>query len=104
MRGLVGLVAALVLWSAMAWVWVQISGNAHVCSIVGAQTTDANGQTPALTQAEMDELVRERCGPRASVADLMVFAAGYIVILGVVAVRAERPSVGTRDDLPGRDG
>ena len=103
MRWFVGLVAALVLWSAMAFLWVQMTGNGHVCGILGSQTTDANGQTPALTQAEMDKLVNERCGPRPSLADIVVFGTGYLVILGVFAVRAGRPSNESRDDplVPG---
>jgi len=96
-RWLVGLVAALVLWTAIAWVWITVSGNAHVCSIL--QPVAADGQTLApLTEAEQDDLIRERCGPRASVGDILVFASGYLVIVGVFAVLAERRSDKSRDD------
>jgi len=96
MRWLVGLVAALVLWSAMAFLWVALTGNAHVCTIL--QTPDANGQTLQLTQAEMDEYVNANCGPRASLGDILVIATGYLVILGVFAIRATGPSDESRDD------
>jgi hypothetical protein len=99
MRWLVGLAAALVLWTAMAWVWVTVSGNAHVCGILSPAAVGA----PELTEAEQQELTRERCGPRPSVADFVVFGTGYVVILAVFAVRAERRSDESRDDplVPG---
>jgi hypothetical protein len=101
MRWLVGLVAALVLWTAMAWVWVAVSGNAHVCSILAASVGE-----PELTSAEQLELTRERCRPRASVADIVVFGTGYVVILavfGVFAARAGSPPDDSRNDplVPG---
>ena len=90
-RSLVGFAAALALWTAMAWFWVTVSGNAHVCSLLQAPT--AAGQTEApLTEAEQQEQTRQRCGPRASLGDILVFGTGYVVILGLFAVCATRPS------------
>ncbi len=96
-RSLVGLVAALVLWSALALFWlITTPGEARVCSILGAQTTDANGQ--ALTQAEMDELTRQRCERGPSLGVILLFGNGYVVIIGLFAVWADRRSEGSSDD------
>jgi hypothetical protein len=96
-RSLVGLIAALVLWTALALFWfVATPGEAHVCSILGAQTTDANGQT--LTQAEMDELQRQRCERPPSPVAILVFGNGYVVIIGLFAVWADRRPEGSSDD------
>lgn len=91
MRRALTLAAALVLWTAMAWAWVTVTGNMHVCSIL--QTISAAGEPtpPPLTQAEMDAWTRERCGPRASFADILIFGTGYLVIIGVAAIRASSP-------------
>jgi hypothetical protein len=100
-RSLFGFVAALLLWSALAVVWVGLTGNAHVCSIL--QTPDADGQTPELTEAEQVALTNERCGPRASLVDILVFGTGYVVIITAFVVYATRPSDKSRDDplVPG---
>ncbi len=99
-RSLVGLIAALVLWSALAWLTDTVNAGAHVCSILGLpeQTTDANGQTRALTQAEMDKWVRERCDRPPSPVAILVFGTGYVVIIAVFVGRADRRSEGSSDD------
>lgn len=103
-RSLVGLVAVLVLWTALALFWlIATPGEGRVCSILGAQTTDANGQTPALTQAEMERLVSERCERGPSLGVILLFGNGYVVIIGLFAVWADRRSDGSSDDplVPG---
>jgi hypothetical protein len=102
-RSVVGLVAALVLWTALALFWlIATPGEAHVCGIVGVQTTDANGQT--LTQAEMDRLVSERCDRGPSLGVILLFGNGYVVIVGLFAVWADRRSERSSDEPLGPSG
>jgi hypothetical protein len=89
----------------MGWWWLNLFGGAHVCG--GLLSPVAAGQTlEPLTEAEQQDLIRKRCGPRFSVAEKYVFGAGYVVIIAVVgvsAVRAGRPSDESGDDplVPG---
>lgn len=88
-RALLSFVAALVLWTAAGWAWVEVTGNAHVCSLLQAPGPD--GRQPELTEAEQIELTRERCGPRASLGDILLVATGYVVIVTGFALYATRP-------------
>ena len=99
-RWLVGLVAALVLWTALATLVTTVMEGGYVCSIL-TPTTDANGQQ--LTQAEMDKLTRERCDRGPSLGGILLFGTGYVVIVAGFLARADRPSDRSRDDplVPG---
>jgi len=89
-RSIVGLVAALVLWSALAWLTVTVNAGGHVCTILGPDP-DVNGQTPELTQAEWDELTHRQCDRPPSPVAILVFGTGYVVIVAGFLALADRP-------------
>lgn len=92
-RSVVGLVAALVLWTAMAWLLtVTVNSGGRVCSILN--TVDANGEQ--LTQDEM----RARCNRPPSPLAIFVVGMGNVVIIAAFVVRADRRSEGSSDDPP----
>lgn len=96
MRSLLALIAALVLWTAMAWIVTTVMEGGHVCSILS--TVDGNGQTEQLTQAELDKLTHERCDRGPSMGGILLFGTGYVVIIAAFVVRADLQSQRSNDD------
>jgi hypothetical protein len=90
-RALVGFVAALVLWTAMALFWfVATPGEGHVCSLLQTPAEAGETEPPPLTDAELAELTRQRCDRPPSLTSILVFGTGYVVIIGVFAARGTR--------------
>lgn len=89
---LVGFAAALVLWSLLAWFWVVMTGSAHVCSILQAPAAVGERSPRPMTAVEQLEYANQRCGPRPSLGVILVFGAGYVLIIGAIAARVTRPS------------
>jgi hypothetical protein len=90
---LVGFVAVLVLWTALALFWFMATpGEGHVCGLLQTPTAVGEPSPPPLTDAELIELTNERCGRPPSLASILVFGTGYLVMIGAFAARSTRPS------------
>jgi hypothetical protein len=84
---MLALLAVLIVWSVLAWAFIFAFSGGHVC-FIGQQVVEAgDGTLRPMTDAEMAAATAARCN-RPDVGAIAVFGIGYVVIAGVVIVRA----------------
>ncbi len=84
---LLALLAVLIVWSLLAWALIFAFSGGHVCSIVRQVVEAGDGTLRPMTDAELAAATAARCN-RPDLGAIAVFGIGYVVIAGVVVVRA----------------
>ena len=81
------LLAVLIVWSLLAWAFIFAFSGGHVCYILQTVVEAGDGTLRPMTDAEMAAETAARCN-RPDLGAIAVFGIGYVVIAGVVIVRA----------------